>query len=138
MTTREQRRAWVVTRLAAGQVTVEAAARQLDLSVRQVFRLQAAERDLGPAGLVHGNRGRCSARRTDAELMERILTLAAGPYAGANDCHLAELLAERDRIVIGRSTLRRILRGAGIASPRRRRAPRHRSRLERLPAAGHG
>ena len=38
--------------------------------------------------------------------------------------------------MIGRSTLRRILRGAGLSSPRRRRAPRHRSRRERFAAQG--
>ena len=137
MTTREQRRAWVLRRVAEGRLSIAEAAAQLGLSVRQVRRLRIAERDRGPAGLVHGNRGRCSARRTEPDLVERILALASGPYAGANDCHLAELLSEREEIVIGRSTLRRILRAGGLSSPRRRRAPRHRSRRERFAARAH-
>ena len=136
MTTREQRRAWVLGRITEGRLSIEEAGTRLGLSARQVWRLRAAERERGPAGLVHGNRGRCSAARTDAGLVERILALASGPYAGANDCHLAELLREREEIVIGRSTLRRILRRAGLPSPRRRRAPRHRSRRERFAAQG--
>ena len=53
-------------------------------------------------------------------------------YDGANDT----LLAERDGIVIGRSSLRRLLCSAGRPSPRHRRAPRHRSRRDRMPQAG--
>ncbi len=136
MTSREQQRAQVLTRLLVGDVTAGEAALLLGLSERQVFRLRAGyERD-GPAALVHGNRGRVSPRRLDPALAERILVLARTTYDGANDCHLAELLAEHEGIAIGRASLRRLLRAAGQASPRRRRAPRHRSRRDRMPQAG--
>lgn len=136
MTSREQQRAQVLTRLLVGDVTAAEAAVLMGLSERHVFRLRRGlERD-GPAALVHGNRGRASARRLDPRTAERVLELARTTYDGANDCHLAELLAEHEGIVIGRSSLRRLLRGAGRASPRRRRAPRHRSRRDRMPQAG--
>jgi transposase len=136
MTSREQQRAQVLTRLLVGDVTTTEAAVLIGLSERQVLRLRRGmERD-GPAALVHGNRGRASARRLDPHTADRILELARTRYEGANDCHLAELLAEHEGIVIGRSSLRRLLRGAGQASPRRRRAPRHRSRRDRMPQAG--
>ena len=136
MTSREQQRAQVLTRLLVGEVTSAEAALLLGLSERQVWRLRAAyERD-GPAALVHGNRGRPSPRRLDPGLAARIVRLARTTYEGANDCHLAELLAEHEGIAIGRSSLRRLLRGAGQPSPRRRRAPRHRSRRDRLPQEG--
>jgi transposase len=136
MTSREQQRAQVLTRLLVGDVTAGEAALLLGLSERQIFRLRAGyERD-GPAALVHGNRGRVSPRRLDPALAERILVLARTTYDGANDCHLAELLAEHEGIAIGRASLRRLLRAAGQASPRRRRAPRHRSRRDRMPQAG--
>jgi transposase len=136
MTSREQQRAQVLTRLLVGDVTAGEAALLLGLSERQIFRLRAGyERD-GPAALVHGNRGRVSPRRLDPALAERILVLARTTYDGANDCHLAELLAEHEGIAVGRASLRRLLRAAGQASPRRRRAPRHRSRRDRMPQAG--
>jgi hypothetical protein len=90
----------------------------------------------GPAALVHANRGRPSTRRLDPDLGQRIVELAATTYAGANDCHLAELLAEQEGIDISRSSLRRLLRAAGRSSPRRRRPPRHRSRRDRMPQEG--
>jgi hypothetical protein len=69
-------------------------------------------------------------------MRDQIVELARGRYAGINDSHLAELLAEHEAIVISRPALRRLLRGAGLASPRRRRRPCHRSRRDRMPQAG--
>ena len=56
-------------------------------------------------------------------------------YARVNHTHLTELLAERE-VVLGRSTVRRILVGAGMASPRRRRPPLHRVRRQRMSQEG--
>jgi transposase len=136
MTTIEQRRAWVLTKLIAGELEVTEVAEVLGLSVRSVWRLKRRFADVGPAGLVHGNRGRASPRRIDETTREQVRSLARGRYDGANDSHLAELLAEAEGIVLSRVSVRRILRAAGIASPRRRRAPRHRSRRDRMPRAG--
>ena len=132
----EQRRVWVLTRVLGGELTVAEAAELLGLAERSIHRLRARlERD-GPAGLVHGNRGRPSSRRLDESTRARILELAGDRYAGLNDSHLADLLAEREGITIGRSSLRRLLRAAGRPSPRKRRAPAHRSRRDRMPREG--
>jgi transposase len=136
MTSREQRRAWVLTRVLKHELTMTEAAELVGLSERQLWRLRRAfERD-GPVGLVHGNRGRPSGRRLDAALRARVVELRRARYADVNDTHLAELLAEREDIAISRPSLQRILRAAGLASPRRRRPPRHRSRRERMGAEG--
>jgi hypothetical protein len=101
-----------------------------------VWRLKARFRREGPAALVHGNRGRTSSRRLPDSLRRRLLKLATTRYDGANDSHLAEHLAEREGITLSRVTVRRVLRAAGLSSPRTRRAPRHRSRRDRMPQAG--
>ena len=64
------------------------------------------------------------------------MALARTRYARVNHTHLTELLAEREEIVLGRSTVRRILVGAGMASPRRRRPPLHRVRRQRMSQEG--
>lgn len=136
MTSREQRRAWVLTRVLKHERTMTEAAETLGLSERQLWRLRVAfERD-GPAGLVHGNRGRPSKRRLDASLRDQVVELRRTTYADVNDTHLVELLAEREDIEVSRPSVQRILRAAGLASPRRRRPPRHRSRRERMAAEG--
>jgi transposase len=122
--TREQRRALVLTRVVAGDWTPVQAALALGLSERQVRRLVAAVRDGGPAALVHGTRGRAPANRLPAPLREQIVALAQTTYAGFNHQHLTEELAEVERLRAGRSTVRRVLLGAGLGSPRSRRAPK--------------
>lgn len=64
------------------------------------------------------------------------MRLAKTTYAGCNDSHLAELLREREGISLSRASVQRILRAAGIKSPRRHRAPRYRARRDRRAAAG--
>ena len=136
LSTREQQRSEVVSRWLAGILTVSEAVVLLGCSERTAWRLRAAMLRDGAAGLVHGNRGRPSGRRLPAEVADRIVELATEEYRGFNDTHLAEMLAEEEGIVIARSSLRRLLRERGIASPRRRRAPRYRSRRERMAQEG--
>ncbi len=120
MTTVAQRRAWVLTKVMAGEIEVAEAAELLGLSVRSVWRLTRRFAEEGPAGLVHGNRGRSSPRRIEESTRDQVRALARGRYDGANDSHLVELLGEREGVSLSRVSVRRILRAAGIASPRRR------------------
>jgi transposase len=135
MTAREQQRARMVARILTGERTMAEASVELGLSERQLWRLRAALSGDGPAGLVHGNRGRASPRRIEPDRRARIIELRER-YGPINDTHFCELLAEREGIVIGRESLRAILRSEGIASPRRRRSPRYRSRRPRMGAEG--
>ena len=68
--------------------------------------------------------------------MTYVVQLARTRYAGTNHTHLTELLMEREGIDLSRSTVRRILVGAGMDSPRRRRPPRHRVRRKRMAQEG--
>ena len=136
MSKREQRRAWVLSRVEAEEMGVAEAAGLLGLTERSIRRLRVRLAAQGPAGLVHGNRGRASPRRLAQATRERILELVETTYFDVNDSHLAELLAEREGIEVSRVTLRRILRGAGRPPRRRRRAPQHRSRRDRMPQEG--
>ncbi|HEX9551023.1 MAG TPA: ISNCY family transposase [Candidatus Limnocylindrales bacterium] len=135
MTAREQRRARVLTRILSGELTMAEGGLQLGLSERQLWRLRSAFVEAGPAGLVHGNRGRPSSRRIDPDRRARIIELRER-YGPLNDSHFDELLAEREGIIISRESVRAILRAEGIASPRRRRSPRYRSRRPRMGAEG--
>lgn len=136
LTGKDQIRLVVLNRVLVGDVTAAAAATALGLSVRQVRRNLAAYRKEGAAALTHGNRGRTPAHALDADLAQQVITLARTRYAGCNDTHLSELLAEREGIVVSRHTVRRLRQAAGLARPRQRRPPAHRRRRERKPQAG--
>lgn len=81
MTTVEQRRAWVLTRMVARQLTAAEAAELLGLSERSVWRLKRRFTTEGPARLVHGNRARASPRRIDESTREQVRALAPGTLA---------------------------------------------------------
>jgi hypothetical protein len=90
------------------------------------------------AVVVHGNCGRPPANRTAAEVEARILALAGpeGKYHDLNVCHMQELLAHVEQIVIGRSTLDRLLRAAGLRQPAAPAPVVHRRRRVRRAAEG--
>ena len=132
---RAQHRAFVLEHVINGGLTIEQAAAILTLSTRQVGRLLARSAD-GQSGLAHGNRGQTPANRLDDVLRARLIELATTTYDGVNRAHLAELLAEREGLVVAPRTLRRILAEAAVEPVRTRRSPRHRSRRERMPQEG--
>jgi hypothetical protein len=132
----DQRRAQVLNGILDRQWTVEEASLLLGVSTRQVWRLVRAYRACGVAAVVHGNRGRPPVHRIASAVSSHVRELAVGRYAGVNQTHFTELLAEREGIVLSRSTVRRILTVAGLTSPRTRRGPQYRSRRERYPQEG--
>lgn len=137
LTTKELKRIHLIHEVQAGRITAKGAAEMLGLSVRQVRRLIKRQREGGDAALAHGNRGRASPRRLQADIRERIVALARDRYRDYNDCHFQEELAGLpEPIRVSRSTLRTLRRAEGVPSPRKRRPPRHRSRRERKPQVG--
>lgn len=112
------------------------AAMVLGISERQGFRLKARVGKEGVRGVIHGNRGRRSPRELPAQIRQQIVKLARDKYRGFNDHHLTEKLAEVEGVQVSRGTVRRLLRAEGVASPRKRRPPRHRGRRARRAAEG--
>jgi transposase len=136
LTQRAQQRLVVLNALERGELVMAEAASLVGLSIRQLRRLRQAYRRRGVRSLVHGNRGRPSSRRVSAAICERVIRLARTTYVGVNHRHLTELLAEREDLRLSHPTVHRILRAAGLRSPRRRRPPKYRQRRERMPRAG--
>ncbi len=133
---KELQRVAVISSCVKGDLACARAAVLLNLTPRHVKRLKSRLRQGGEAALAHASRGRPSHRRLPQRLRDRILQLARTTYAGFNDHHLCEKLCEVEGFSLGRETLRRLLRSAGIGSPRKRRAPTPRQR--RLACAREG
>jgi transposase len=133
---KEQKRLKVLNDLEAGTTTIQKASVLLGLSLRHVYRLRARYRAEGASALAHGNRGRPPPHRIPEQDQQRVLELIRSHYHDYNDCHLTDVLVEEHDIALSRSTVRRIRHAAGLRGPRKRRAPRHRSRRERYPQRG--
>ena len=133
---REQARLQVLNIVLEGKCEMAEAAVLMGVSERQAWRLLAGYRQEGAAALAHGNRGREPHNSLSEETKRKVLELAQGPYAGFNHSHFTEKLEEPEGICLSRSTVRRILMADGLRSPRKRRAPKHRSRRERRSQEG--
>ena len=138
MNPKQQREVEILTRLEAKAVDGVTAAALLGVGARQVRRRLARFRQEGFAAVIHGNCGRSPANRTASALHARILALAGadGKYADLNVCHLQELLAQEEQISIGRSTLDRLLKQAGLRQKAPGGRPVHRRRRLRRAAEG--
>jgi transposase len=136
LNSKEQKRLLVMNELLAGRLTGQEASEVLGVTLRHTRRLLAAYRREGALALAHGNRGRKPVNKLEWAIAAKILGLAQGEYADYNDSHFTEELAERHGVHVSRPTVRRIRRGAGLATPRKRRVPRHRRRRQRYPQAG--
>jgi transposase len=119
-----------------GRLTLTAVAPALGVSYRQAQRLKEMVSAEGLRGLGHGNRGRPPANAHPAGLRAQVLALSQSEYANFNDTHFCQELASREGIVVGRETVRRWRRDAGIAAKRKRRAAKHRRRRLRERAEG--
>jgi transposase len=136
MSEKQWKRWEAVKRVAAGQLTTAEAGEALGLSKRQVRRLRRAVEARGKLGVVHGNAGRVHVRRLSEAMRKRVVSLMREKYSGFNDTHFAEKLRDTEGIVLARSTVRRLLRAAGIGAARKRRSPRHRRRRDRKAREG--
>ena len=136
MSQRQWNRLHAVEQIENGRLTVGEAAQALGVSRRQVQRLRKAVRARGKGAVKHGNAGRASPRKTKAKVVAKVVSLRRKTYAGFNDAHFTEMLAEMQKVTLGRATVRRILRAAGIEAVRKRRPPKHRRRRDRKPQPG--
>jgi transposase len=138
LTEKQQRAVEILSRMETGALDMGTAVELLGVSERQVRRRLVRYRQAGMAAVIHGNSGRPPANRTDPAVWEHILALArpGGKYHDLNVCHLQEQLAQVEQIVIGRSTLDRLLKQAGLRQPARLAPPAHRRRRLRRSAEG--
>lgn len=128
LTMREEKRLQIIQRVFRGELTVVEAAMVLGVSERHCYRIKGRVTEQGAKGVVHGNRGRPCKRKIKEKTM--------GKYRGFNDHHLTQKLKEEEQIEFCREKIRCILRSHGIASPRKRRGNKHRSRRDRRAAEG--
>lgn len=133
---REMQRVQVLDQVIRGALSLKSATAMIKVCYRQAKRLMARYRKEGPRGLAHRRRGRTAPNALGSQIRERVLVLHREVYSQFNDTHFVEMLKEREGLRVGRETVRRWLREAGIRPKRRRRPPQHRSRRPRRPQMG--
>jgi len=133
---RELQRVAVLAACIRGDLACVKAAELMVVSRGHLKRLKRRYHQGGKAALAHASRGRRSSRRLPERSRARVRELARTRYAGFNDNSLTEKLTEVEGLRLSRETVRRLLRRAGMCSPRKRRPPTHRQRQLRLAREG--
>lgn len=136
MSRKEVPRAGLLKAALAGKISNAQGALAMHLSVRQFQRCKVRFGAEGPRGLLHRLRGRPASHRLPADVRARVAELLQGTYAGFNDCHATEKLQEVERLVLSRSSVRRLRRTLGLPAKRQRRGRQVRTR--RTPEAQMG
>jgi hypothetical protein len=135
MSQRERDVLKVMQPVLAGQRTQAEAAALLQITVRQVRRIQRKLEAGGDGAVVHGLRGKPSNHQPDARLRRKVLAAYRANYPDFGPTFAAEKLAERDGLLVCPQTLRRWLIDEGLWSRKRRREA-HRSRRPRRACFG--
>lgn len=135
MSAKELQRLPVLEAVLKSQTTQVEAAACLELSTRQVRRLQGRLKAEGPKGLAHRSRGRGSNRSKPAKLRVQALALIRQKYADFGPTLASEKLAQEHRVRVNDETLRRWMRAEGLLAGRRRPRP-HRQWRERSACRG--
>ena len=133
----EQKKYEVIKKLVDENGNKNRAAKELDLSRRQIDRLIKGYREKGKAAFVHGNRGRKPSTAKPESLRKDVLDLYKNKYYDANITHFTELLERIEGIKISVSTVFNILESEYILSPRATKAKKKRikKQLEKDKAA---
>jgi transposase len=115
MTQRDRDRLVVLKKAQKKLITQSQAAKELDVSERHVRRLLVRLREGGDRSVIHGLRGRESNRKLSAETREKAIRILSGEvYRGFGPTLAREYLAKKHKLVIGRESLRQLMKQAGL------------------------
>ena len=112
-----------------GEMTLAEAAVRLGVSYRQAKRVYRRYREKGAEGLPHGNQGKASNNRIDAETREAALAAYRERYGDFGPTFATEKLLENEGTAVSAETLRQWLMSEGLWQRLRKSNP-HRSRRE--------
>ena len=118
MTQRDRDKLVVLNKALKKLIKQTQAAKELGISVRQVRGLLGRVQAEGDRAVVHGLRGRPSARKIAAAQREKIVRiLSQEVYLGFGPTLASEYLARKHQVQIGREALRQIMTAAGLWRP---------------------
>jgi hypothetical protein len=135
-TMHELERIKVIEAVCEHRLTMVRAAERLGLCERQISRLARCHVASGPVGLISGKRGQPSNRELRADLRSRAMALVRERYVDFGPTLACEKLRECHGIALGKETVRRWMRDAGLWIPRKQRPPRLRQPRNRRSCLG--
>ncbi|MEW6408420.1 MAG: ISNCY family transposase [Patescibacteria group bacterium] len=124
MTQKELLRYEIIQNLIKGCINGTEAAKQMDLTVRQVKNIKARVIKEGAYGVVHKNRGRKSNKKLPETKINQIETIIKEKYRDFGPTFAAEKLYENHQIKISDETLRHLMVKWGLRTIKPRKQPK--------------
>ncbi len=135
MSKKELRRKSILDLVQIGQLSLKDASQRLDVSYRQIRRINQRYSKEGDTGLIHKNRGKVSPRKLPLEMKQNVLALYQEKYWDFGPTLASEKLLEEDGYQLHAETLRLWLKEAGLWQNHRQRKA-HRKRRNRRDRFG--
>jgi transposase InsO family protein len=136
MTMQEWDRAEMIGACARGEITVAIAAQRLQITARQVLRLRQRFAEGGAGAMASRHRGKPSNNQLEEGLAKKALALVLAEYDDFGPTFACEKLRDEHNLILSKETLRQLMIGVGLWTPRAvRRAALHQPR-ERRPCRG--
>lgn len=120
MSQKDIKRLHIIQKVVEKSVKQVEAAKVLNLSDRQIRRLQRRVEEQGAKGIKHGSCGKRSRNATDEKQKEKILGVYRNKYENFGPTLACEKLLEKDKIRISRETLRHWLIEEGLWQKRKK------------------
>lgn len=120
MTREELSRYDIIQNLINRAIKADDAAKQTNLSIRQVQRIKKEVIIRGVEGVIHKNRGRESNNKINYQEIKKIKDLLKNKYSFCGPSFAQEKLEEIHQIKVGKETIRQIMITIGIWTPKPR------------------
>ena len=132
----EWNRTEIIGACARGEITVAIAAQRLQITARQVLRLRQRFAEGGAEAMAARHRGKPSNNQLEEGLAKKAMALVLVNYKGFGPTLACEKLRENNDVIMSKETLRQLMIGAGLWTPKAvQRAALHQPR-ERRPCRG--
>lgn len=126
----------IISKVAAGKITVVNASKLLRKSRRTIERYIQRYRRIGIQFVIHGNTGNTPPNKMPDSLKLQVQQLIREKYYDVNLLHLAELLEANEQVLIKRETLRKWAHDIHHVKRAKRRRGRVHRRRERMESPG--
>jgi transposase InsO family protein len=118
MTMEEWDRAGIIGACARGEITVAIAAQRLQITSRQVLRLRKRFAQGGAGAMAARHRGKPSNNQLEEGVAKKALELVLADYADFGPTFACEKLRDEHKLILSKETLRQLMIGAGLWTPK--------------------
>lgn len=136
MSKKEQFTYSVIGDFLTGRVNRKEASELLQITERSISRIARRIEEKKFLGVVHGNRGKKSAKRLSVDLKRDVMSLMESQYFDFNMTHALEVLKSEHDLVVGYSTFRKWCCEKHLVKRRKRRRGKIRIKRTRMASEG--